>query len=227
MDLEYKKQFEGIDYEKPKLLLHICCAPDLVVPLIDLKNYFKLYLYWYNPNIQPYEEYARRYKEYIKLLNLEEWDYELVDSDGNLVKEFDDKIFNEYNIEEFYDKLYEYRKVVGYNCDDKATLLKNFAKMEEKDSPRCDICYYMRLLEPALVAKKLGIKYFTTTLLISPKKSVEKLNKYWQIVATETGIKYLSFDFRKNNWFKRAADYTREKWIWRQNYCGCGWSINY
>jgi len=50
--------------------------------------------------------------------------------------------------------------------------------MEEKISPRCDICYYARLLEPANIAKKYNIKYFTTTLLISPKKSVEKLNKY-------------------------------------------------
>jgi len=33
--------------------------------------------------------------------------------------------------------------------------MKEFSRMEEKNSPRCDICYYFRLLEPALVAKKL------------------------------------------------------------------------
>jgi len=50
--------------------------------------------------------------------------------------------------------------------------------MEEKSSLRCDLCYYMRLLTAGLMAKKLNIDYFTTTLLISPKKSVEKLDKY-------------------------------------------------
>jgi predicted adenine nucleotide alpha hydrolase (AANH) superfamily ATPase len=56
--------------------------------------------------------------------------------------------------------------------------MKDFSQMEEKKSERCDICYYMRLLEPAKIAKKYGIDFFTTTLLISPKKSVEKLDKY-------------------------------------------------
>jgi len=50
--------------------------------------------------------------------------------------------------------------------------------MEEKKSSRCNICYYMRLLEPTNIAKKYNIEHFTTTLLISPKKSVEKLDKY-------------------------------------------------
>jgi predicted adenine nucleotide alpha hydrolase (AANH) superfamily ATPase len=66
----YLKQFTT-KFKKKKLLLHVCCAPDLVTPLIDLKNYFQLYLFWYNPNIQPFSEYQKRYKQYIKLLNLE------------------------------------------------------------------------------------------------------------------------------------------------------------
>jgi predicted adenine nucleotide alpha hydrolase (AANH) superfamily ATPase len=77
--------------------------------------------------------------------------------------------------------------------------MKDFSKMEEKNSIRCDICYYTRLLEPAKIAKKLGIRYFTTTLLISPKKSIEKLDKYGEIVTKETGVQYLSFEFIKNN----------------------------
>jgi len=75
------------------------------------------------------------------------------------------------------------------------------------------------------LAKKHNIPYFTTTLLISPKKSVEKLDKYGKIVTEKTGVKYLSFDFRKNDGFKKAAEYTKEHDIWRQNYCGCAWSI--
>lgn len=211
MKKEYLSQIKIKNIEKPKLLLHICCAPDLVVPLIDLKDYFKLYLYWYNPNIQPYNEYTKRYKEYVKLLQLEKGDYEVI-------KDY-------YDPKEFYNKLYEYRYIVWYNNKSYSELMKEFSQMEEKNSSRCDICYYARLFEPALIAKKYGIDYFTTTLLISPKKSVEKLDNYWKIVEKQTWIKYLSFDFRKNEWFKRATDYTKKNNIRRQNYCWCAWSF--
>ncbi len=211
MKQEYLSQINIEKKEKPKLLLHICCAPDLIVPLLDLKNYFKLYLYWYNPNIQPYAEYEKRHKEYIKVLNLEKGDYEVIKDN--------------YDPKEFYNKLYEHRHIVGYKDTNYKEIMKEFAQMEEKNSPRCDICYYIRLLEPAQIASKYGIDYFTTTLLISPKKSVEKLDRYWEMVSKQTWIDYLSFDFRKNNWFKKASDYTKKNNIRRQNYCWCIWSI--
>ena len=228
---EYISQVNLEKKEKPKLLLHICCGPDLIVPLLDLKKYFKLYLYWYNPNIQPYSEYARRYKEYIKILKLEEWDFEIISDEWNFWKEKidlvkDDKVLNKYDNKEFYDKLFEHKEVVWIKNNDFDKTMKDFSQMEEKNSQRCDICYYMRLLEPAKIAQKYNIDFFTTTLLISPKKSVEKLNKYWELVTKETWVKYLSFDFRKNNWFQRASDYTKENNIWRQNYCGCLWAKN-
>ncbi|MBP7848556.1 epoxyqueuosine reductase QueH [Patescibacteria group bacterium] len=53
---------------KPKLLLHICCAPDLTRPLHRLKEHFKLYLFWYNPNIHPRVEHTKRYDQFIKLI---------------------------------------------------------------------------------------------------------------------------------------------------------------
>ncbi len=226
---EYISQVNLEKKDKPKLLLHICCGPDLIIPLLDLKKYFKLYLYWYNPNIQPYSEYARRYKEYIKILKLEEWDFEIISDEENFWKEKislvkDDKVLNKYDNNEFYDKLFEHKEVVWIKNNDFDKTMKDFSQMEEKNSQRCDICYYMRLLEPAKIAQKYNIDFFTTTLLISPKKSVEKLNKYWELVTKETWVKYLSFDFRKNNWFQRASDYTKENNIWRQNYCGCLWA---
>jgi predicted adenine nucleotide alpha hydrolase (AANH) superfamily ATPase len=75
---KYLSQVNIVKSKKPKLLLHICCGPDLIIPLLDLKKYFKLYLYWYNPNIQPYSEYKKRYKEYIKILQLEDGDFEII-----------------------------------------------------------------------------------------------------------------------------------------------------
>lgn len=48
---------------KPALLLHACCAPCASYVLEYLSAYFKITLFFYNPNIDPAEEYARRLAE--------------------------------------------------------------------------------------------------------------------------------------------------------------------
>jgi hypothetical protein len=51
---------KDISFNKVRLLLHICCAPCLVVPLKILKERFTLEGYFYNPNIHPFLEYRNR-----------------------------------------------------------------------------------------------------------------------------------------------------------------------
>lgn len=45
---------------KQKLLLHVCCAPCAVKPIIELQDRFDVVLYFYGPNIHPREEYDKR-----------------------------------------------------------------------------------------------------------------------------------------------------------------------
>lgn len=52
----------------PRLLLHSCCAPCSSYVMEYLSNYFEITVYYYNPNIYPYEEYNRRIKEQEKLI---------------------------------------------------------------------------------------------------------------------------------------------------------------
>lgn len=47
----------------PTLLLHSCCAPCSSYVLEYLSEYFKITVLYYNPNIYPDEEYAKRVKE--------------------------------------------------------------------------------------------------------------------------------------------------------------------
>ncbi|RDU23283.1 epoxyqueuosine reductase QueH [Anaerosacchariphilus polymeriproducens] len=49
--------------ETPTLLLHSCCAPCSSYILEYLSNYFKITVFYYNPNIYPEEEYTKRVKE--------------------------------------------------------------------------------------------------------------------------------------------------------------------
>jgi predicted adenine nucleotide alpha hydrolase (AANH) superfamily ATPase len=37
--------------------------------------------------------------------------------------------------------------------------------------------------------------------------------------------KFLRFDFAKNWWYDKASKLTKKHWLFRQNYCGCGWTI--
>lgn len=57
-----------------KLLLHICCAPCLIWPHEVLKNNFNLTGFFYNPNIEPQDEYKNRIcavQNYTQEINLE------------------------------------------------------------------------------------------------------------------------------------------------------------
>lgn len=60
------KQFENGTY-KPKLLLHVCCAPCATSPIERLKDKFRVSVYFFNPNIQPRREYDLRLKEIVEL----------------------------------------------------------------------------------------------------------------------------------------------------------------
>jgi predicted adenine nucleotide alpha hydrolase (AANH) superfamily ATPase len=55
---------------KPKLLLHVCCAPDAAWVLNLLKNEYDMCCYFFNPNIFPEEEYNKRLNEAKKVAEL-------------------------------------------------------------------------------------------------------------------------------------------------------------
>lgn len=76
--------------EVPTLLLHACCAPCSSYVLEYLSKYFKITIYYYNPNIYPEGEYQRRMNELKKFIN----EYKLI----NEVKFVEE----DYNTKEYY-----------------------------------------------------------------------------------------------------------------------------
>jgi predicted adenine nucleotide alpha hydrolase (AANH) superfamily ATPase len=55
--------------ERPSLLLHACCAPCSSYVLEYLSRYFRITLFFYNPNIAPAEEYEARLAELRRLVH--------------------------------------------------------------------------------------------------------------------------------------------------------------
>lgn len=62
-NLEMIKIIKGLNGRRPSLLLHSCCGPCSTSVINELKDYFELIVYYYNPNIFPKEEYLRREEE--------------------------------------------------------------------------------------------------------------------------------------------------------------------
>lgn len=64
---ELEKIINNLDY-KPSLLLHSCCAPCSSYVIEYLSKYFKITIFYYNPNIDSELEYKKRVKEEIRLI---------------------------------------------------------------------------------------------------------------------------------------------------------------
>lgn len=206
---------QDIDYrtvsptKKPDLLLHICCAPDLTRPLTRLKQHFKLHLFWYNPNIHPRKEHTKRYEQFLKLTGLEPWDYEILE--------------DRYDPKEFFAAMVKQKVTIDPKLKDKRAreVLQVAWEMEEWSS-RCNPCYQMRLDQAARMAVQSSIPYFSSTLLISPKKHWGKLFDRWiEGERAHPWTKFLRFDFAKDNGYNKASQLTKKHDLRRQHYCWC------
>lgn len=54
---------------KKRILLHCCCGPCSTVVISELSKENDVTVYYYNPNIEPYEEYIHRRCEQIRFLS--------------------------------------------------------------------------------------------------------------------------------------------------------------
>ena len=104
------------------------------------------------------------------------------------------------------------------------TMTKGMEDLREGGA-RCMKCFEMRLSETARQAAAGGFDYFTTTLSISPMKNAQKLNEIGIRVGEEYGVEYLVSDFKKKNGYKRSIELSKEYGLYRQDYCGCEFSM--
>lgn len=61
--------------KKPTLLLHTCCALCFSSAFMQCKDYFEITVFFYNPNIYPYEEYQKRKNETLRLIDIFQKEY--------------------------------------------------------------------------------------------------------------------------------------------------------
>ena len=96
---------------------------------------------------------------------------------------------------------------------------------EPEGGRRCLICFSFRLEKTAETAREKGFDIFGTTLSISPHKNSKAINEAGDLLAVRTGIDFYRADFKKKDGFKKASDLSNKFSFYRQNYCGCEYSI--
>lgn len=92
---------------------------------------------------------------------------------------------------------------------------------EPEKGDRCTVCFDKRLETTVKKALQLGHTSFTTTLLISPKKSQEKLEIIGENLSKKYGLKWIFKDYRSGNGTQIQGQLVKENSLYRQNYCGC------
>ena len=188
---EFEEYLQKLD-KKPTLLLHSCCGPCSSSVLELLVKYFKVDVYYYNPNIYPESEFIKRKNEQERLL-----------------KELDNNI-------KFIEGIYDYK------------LYKEMVKGQENEKEgglRCKTCINLRMEEACNYAKEKGYDFFTTTLSVSPHKNSKMINEIGYNLQKKYNIPYLYSDFKKKDGYKKSIELSKKYDLYRQDYCGCEFSI--
>jgi predicted adenine nucleotide alpha hydrolase (AANH) superfamily ATPase len=108
----------------------------------------------------------------------------------------------------------------SYNLEEWLKKVKGMEHLPEKGD-RCTVCYDDRLDVSVQKALELGHDKFTTSLLISPKKSQEKLEIIGEKLTKQTGVEFIFRDYRSGNGGVIQGEKVKENSLYRQNYCGC------
>lgn len=204
----YQRELEQIlqktDNKGKTLFLHSCCAPCSSYVLVYLRKFFRITVFYYNPNITLPEEYQRRVEEQKRLIE-------------TLNKELDTLPKEECDA-------YPIQVQVGnYEPERFFAAVKGYEQIPE-GGERCFRCFTLRLREAAKLAAQNGSDYFTTTLTISPLKNAAKLNEIGEAAGAEYHVEFLPSDFKKKNGYKTSVELSQKYHLYRQDYCGCVFS---
>lgn len=93
-------------------------------------------------------------------------------------------------------------------------------------SERCRQCIAFRLERSFEKARDLSIGTVATTLTISPHKDAGMINELGLDLSRKYGIDFHEADFKKNDGYRKSVELARRYGLYRQNYCGCVYSLH-
>lgn len=181
--------------EKKTLLLHSCCGPCSTAVLDVLNDYFLITILYYNPNIEPFEEYIKRKNEQKRYIKESHLPIKMFDID------YDHECFQKIA------KNLEKEKEGGARCHKCYYLrLEKCAKLAKENH----FDYFGTTLtvsphKDAQVINSLGL-------------AIEKnINEN----SSENKLLFLVSDFKKKEGYKKSIEISKQYNLYRQDYCGC------
>ncbi len=96
---------------------------------------------------------------------------------------------------------------------------------EPEGGNRCTECFRLRLRETAKIAAENKFDCYCSTLTLSRHKDPIRINALGEQYAKEFGIVWLPSEFKKRGGELRSKQLCEQYGIYRQNYCGCEFSV--
>jgi hypothetical protein len=177
-------------------------------------------VFYANSNIAPRSEYEKRLRELEKLAVHEgfsviegayepdAWEREVAPI-GEALKDFSPALAGGRHVGEDAERVVP--QTVAELLDD------------ENRRDRCRACYRMRLEEAAAQAVEGGYDGLATTLAVSPYQFTDVIHEELDRACDQAGIEACFEDYRP--YYDEATRISRELGMYRQNYCGCRFSI--
>ena len=205
-----------------KLFLHSCCAPCSSYVLEYLRSFFRITVFYFNPNITEEAEYQKRAAEQKRLIAEMNALFSEENPPAAGANEGKGGVTGAAGRPETGG--YPIDVAVGDYC--RELFFERVRGLEKcrEGGERCFVCYELRLAETARRAREAGADYFTTTLTISPLKNAAKINEIGERLSGQYGVAFLPSDFKKKDGYKRSIELSREYDLYRQDYCGCVFS---
>ncbi len=99
-------------------------------------------------------------------------------------------------------------------------------EMEPERGKRCTTCFDMRFERTALYAYEHGFPVICTSLGISRWKDMNQINDSGIRAASRyPGMEYWTYNWRKNGGSSRMYEIAKRENFYKQEYCGCVYSL--
>ena len=241
-----EEQKTTVSSNKPTLLLHACCGPCSSYVIEYLAKIFDITIYYYNPNIHPKEEYFRRLEELKKFLErfpdavknqvklaVDEYNPEDYFEATNIRSEVE--LQTEPEKGERCRRCYQFRmkRAYEYACKEGFDWFTTTLSISpHKDSEKINVIgrelELQSVIEPSLPVSR-QVEMTKVKDFSDKAKSFENLQNGERKTNDSLNIsphtKFLPSDFKKKGGFLRSTQLSEEYGLWRQDYCGCVYSM--
>lgn len=214
-----------------KMLLHACCGPCSLEPvrLLHEQN-IPFAVFYSNSNIHPAQEYAHRLQTLREFAQSETfavvedaYDTASWEQTAGCVGDRLEALTVEAGIEN--------EVVAAPNpyplpaLEDRGEAVAHArTQAAELRKARCRACYRLRFERAAAYAAHHGFDALGSTLSVSPFQYTDVIREELERAATREGLACTFTDYRP--YFQAAEERSKALGMYRQNYCGCRFSLD-